>query len=364
MVTGEQFIRDIVDFTDNAANAIKLHPANDVNPIAMQVRDILGQSKSESLVSTFSTYADDLIDARSGDGLWAAAEGGLVPQGLLKSRDRNGVYIELLTTTWLGLYYLGVPDGRPWDAVRRWADEHGGGLPNGACLAKAIGDVVRGAMRAHNACRRGGSCVPAGDLLVHSYLPMIIFPELIDKPVSRDPSSDDPALPAQLHRLGRRYEYIQLILYANAGFPFLYSVPKRFVETYIIAEWEKKRPRDQKVTKYCVFEAICSELRSRLQHAVTPDDAAHQRVVVVDYDRPPACFLNDDTGLFTFEEIDAQDKIQDIPLPASYMLPERRQLYRRRSTKSERNASPNLLSTDIECRNGIFRKIFPKEPLE
>ncbi|WP_233853917.1 hypothetical protein [Paraburkholderia sp. HD33-4] len=53
------------------------------------------------------------------------------------------------TAVSLGLYFPGVPISEPWDLVQTWADEERGGLPNGICVAKAIGDIVRSSRKWH-----------------------------------------------------------------------------------------------------------------------------------------------------------------------------------------------------------------------
>lgn len=373
MLTGEQFAEEMKELARVALEMSLKHPEfvpRDAVPpgvdqqpsIAMRVRGALGPDAAR-LVVELEAYADALVNAKTGANFMATGGGTLVPDALRQSKDANVLYVEILTAVALALYYLGVPDGRPWDIVLQWTEVHGGGLPNGICVGKAIGDLVRASRRAHMACRRGDDCMQAGDLLVHSYLPMVIFPRLIDKKVPHE-DPDGPPLPDYLHKLGRCYEYMQLRLYATEGFPFLYTAPKSFIEECMLQDWHAQKATNPTVTKRQVFDTMRSALRARLRGSVAlpVDTASRQRVVVVPFDRPPACFVNDSSGLFTFEGMDPQDRQQDLPLPASYMRADRRERYQQRLTKGEpSDGAGNLLSLDEGIADRTFELLFPGE---
>jgi predicted Rdx family selenoprotein len=311
-------------------------------------------------IKILQTFVEEALKAGSGEQFWLACKGELVPDEVKQSdrpalngsaklvdlQQQNECYVELLTAAWLGLYYLGVPYGRAWDAVLIWAEEQGGGLPNGACVGKAIGDIVRGARRAHRA-HAAGQCRLPNELLIHSFLPMVIFPELTKEKVRyyEPRNSQVPKVSPWVHELARAYETLQFRLYANEGYPFLYSVPRRFVLKHLETRAKLRSPSNPELV-YDDYRKMCEELQDRLQKNGPQDPALRQaqRVVVLHYDRAPACFVNDDIGLFTFEAIDVMDDVQAMPLPATYMHEHRRRRYYQRIKDAEpQDPARNLL---------------------
>ncbi|MFM0336870.1 hypothetical protein [Paraburkholderia fungorum] len=318
------------------------------------------KGRNDPRIKILQVFVDEALNAGSGEQFWLECDGTLVPDEVRQSdrpasngsarlidiQQQNECYVELLTAAWLGLYYLGVPDGRAWDAVLNWAEEQGGGLPNGVCVGKAIGDIVRGARRAHRAHAAGHGRLPS-ELLIHSFLPMVIFPELTREKVRYyEPSNSQvPKVPSWVHELARAYETLQFRLYANAGYPFLYSVPRRFVHKHLEIRAKRRSPGNPELA-YDDYRQMCEELQDRLQKNGPQDPMLRQaqRVVVLHYDRAPACFVNDDVGLFTFEAIDIMDDVQAMPLPATYMHEHRRRRYYQRIKDAEpQDPARNLL---------------------
>jgi hypothetical protein len=77
---------------------------------------------------------------------------------------------------------------------------------------------------------------------------------------------------------------------------------------------------------------MCTFLREKIFRGKLPDSTNLQKqcIYVIDRTKPPACFINHDAGLLTFEGIDLDVGSRELPLPASYMLDERRERYRKR----------------------------------
>jgi hypothetical protein len=358
MHIGNEFLAAFEVIADLAIKACKEHiectkdPRQTLQPVSSTVRKHLGVDlvRRQSALIQFVKAA---LPYRDGAEFWIAKNGAFVPDYVKPGADepkvQNECYVELLTGACLGLYFLGVPDGRPWDMVRTWAEYQGGGLPNGACVSKAIGDIVRGAFRAQRDAASGTGQKP-GDLLMHSFLPMAIFPEIVtEKNLNYLKSDGKPHIPEYFHHLARSYEMLQFRRYANAGYPFLYSVPARFVCAHLRQRNKGGNLHGEEAFR-ASYDEVCANMRARLQEACPPIDDAdkkRQRVVVLRYDRAPACFINDDAGLFTFEAIDAWDEKSAIPLPASYMRDDRRDRYYLRVRDFERTEKPrNMLVQD------------------
>ncbi|MCP2092028.1 UNVERIFIED_ORG: hypothetical protein J2Y81_008134 [Paraburkholderia sediminicola] len=289
-------------------------------------------------------FAEALLSAKTVEGFMGSAsmEGHRIPD-----KEGERVFVELLTATWLGLYFLGISVPDLWDRVRSWEDEDGGGLPNGVCVAKAIGDIVREARKA----RQQG---PAARLCVHSFLPLLMFSGLIETGAvyaghhGRSPERHD-----HVHALGRYYEFLQLQLYARAERPLLYTVPFTLFRGAMAdggEGFDHRRARWAEMWR-CLRKIAFSGVSS-VQLAKWD-----QRVILTVPSSPPACFLNHDTGLITFEGLDPADGGRDIPLPANYMRRARLRLYRERLVAFE--SAPgnlNLLFDDDEEK--MFEQLY------
>ncbi|RZF25540.1 hypothetical protein EVC45_32715 [Paraburkholderia sp. UYCP14C] len=366
--------------------------SNFTTPISLMVRHHLvgGQSPLadrdvRGLVDRLKHCAGALCKVGSGKRLLADPQ---LMRGIPAAPyQANQFYVELLTAVSLGLYFLGVPIGEPWDLVQTWADEEGGGLPNGICVAKAIGDIVRSSRKWHptlpaeadtneRAKRRAST-----DLIVHSFLPMILFRDLIlwgggqpeprnsglpehpsirsqtaTGPTEGDESDERSLLVPSIHALGRCYEVLQLQLYLRAGYPIYYAVPEDILKTEILRSCAAGKSTEQ------CWEEMCTFLRDKIFRGRLPDAGNLQKqcVYVIDRTKPPACFINHDAGLLTFEGIDLDVGSRELPLPASYMLDERRERYRKRvlsfKPADDEAALRNLLNG--AKNNELFKHIF------
>jgi hypothetical protein len=346
---GDEFLESIRAFAAVFRNVAETHPLRSEidaeKAIASRLRAHLDGVAVERYIQRFSEYGGILLNAGTGR---QCGKKRAFPGCLSAEKDETVVYVELLASVWLALYFLGVPDGRLWDVVLRWTEERGGGLPNGICVAKAIGDLVRSTRKAHEA-RRGFQGWQPKPLRVHSYLPLMIFPQLIDKPVLQESKWGDEAASAMslLHVMGRVYEFMQLRLYAYGAHPFVYSVPKRLVVDNL------KNDRGE-VTEDA-YNAMLSNLVERVGLSVSGAEPSTQRIVVVDADSPPACFVNERIGLFTFEDSDPHAASDDIPLPASYMRDDRRYRYYERLERIvSKEEWRNLLSQDEGCKQKLL----------
>lgn len=130
------------------------------------------------------------------------------------------IFMEHLTAIWLALYFYGVPFCHPWEMVRRMSEDKGG-LPSGACLIKAMGDVYR--TERQSLCRSERHLVDeqvdAVQVLVLTRFPSVIHPDSLSR-------SLDKYTPLAAHVLGRCYAFLQLRLYIDQKLPIRYLVPK------------------------------------------------------------------------------------------------------------------------------------------
>lgn len=226
-------------------------------------------------------------------------------------------YVEYLAATGLALYFLGEPFSQPWERVRKWVAKDGGGLPNGVCVGKAIGDIIRGARLAHKrpafALGRNREEIEPAELRVMllSHLPIVLFESLL-----KDAENLPDCVPPAAHELGRCYELLQLRLYANEGLPMKYLVDKEAV-----------RPR---LSKQSDPAAAWSAMIKWLCETVFTANFSNQAVCLVSVKNLPAVFLNHNTGLYTFASKQQQENSAiEMPFPASYMQEARRKLYQK-----------------------------------
>ncbi|SAK43746.1 hypothetical protein AWB79_00720 [Caballeronia hypogeia] len=267
--------------------------------------------------------------------------------------------IELLTTCWLALNFLGIPYFKPWEIVLCWAEDESGGLPNGVCVAKAIGDIVRSA-RKNIATKRLVKDTPA--LIVLSGLPLLLFKLL----VRHDGEPDNLNRPDDADMLGRCYELLQLHLYLKSGGSILYCIRGDVVaEGFRVVSASRKAPLTR-AEAHDIWRESLKWLRSHLAE----DAAQHQNqeVYIVDEPAVPACFINDEIGMYTFERLGASAerakkniRDKDMPLPASYMKDIRRVLYiEKLVAESKTMKSRNLLTADLTILDPVFDTIFAK----
>lgn len=278
----------------------------DYRPVSLVVREkllALGE-KPELMAEELMVAVRDLFNGGSGQ---------LMQLGSISPEEADHLYVELLAGACLGLYFLGVPMGHPWDQVLRWVERDGGGLPNGVCVAKAIGDLVRAERNASG----------PSELLIRTYLPVALFRDLVKHGavLPKPPDGEDLSLrnaSKDSGVLGRCYELLQIRLYAHGGRSISYVVPRSLIQKLLgvttTSTLEDVRPQ---------WEEMCNWMN----YVFSKPDPACQWVCIIDRVGLPACFLNHDSGLFTFERFTDADDNRDFPLPASYMRSGRRKQY-------------------------------------
>lgn len=225
-------------------------------------------------------------------------------------------HIEYLTSTSLALYFLGLPFNQPWDHVLDQVENHVGGLPNGVCVAKAIGDIIRAARIANRRQMRHGTAPPVQDtesentvagalpgcsLLIHSHMPLILHASYVTT------AEVTGCLPDSAHVLGHCYELLQMRLYAHEGLPFGYFVPLALVKAKLAIEPD--------------FDKAWLEALVWLFEHVIQEPCRDQRLMLIDTAALPPMFLNRSSGLFTSPRLPEGTPAQHLPapLPASFM---------------------------------------------
>lgn len=292
--------------------------------LSYRVREALGPAEMERMQKFFIEFAHALLKI---DSTKLAALPGFAEQ-CMANQHRHAVdvadadYVEYLTAISLVLYFLGLPFSQPWDRVLDLVKSTVGGLPNGACVAKAIGEIIRSARLSN---RRGRQQRWAtGDrvhhpalqedevLLIHSHMPIILYKSYVQTAEVRS------CLPGTAHLLGHCYELVQMRLYASEGLPFRYLVP--------ISLFSEKLASDAVLD---VDQAWLASLDWLLGHVVQtsyPD----QYVSLIASESLPPVFLNSVNGLFTsprLPECVLPQHLQ-IPLPATFIRKIRVKLYR------------------------------------
>ncbi|MBV6824627.1 hypothetical protein [Pseudomonas sp. PD9R] len=301
----------------------------DAPPIALIIRSQLSvQGRDpEKMADIFMAATRTLLSQRS-EQLRDVGE-------QITVEEADHLYVELLAGACIGLYFLGVPMGQPWDRVLQWVESDGGGLPNGVCVAKAIGDLVR--------AERKATVDP--ELLVRSYLPVALFRELIrdGAVLPRAPCPQDRPLHCAAVAagvLGRCYELLQICLYVREGRSISYVVPRSLIQKMLGIT-----PESAEEHVHPRWEQMCDWL-DYVFHAPKLD---RQHVCIIDPVGLPACFINRSSGLFTFERVTDTDDARDFPLPASYMRSGRRLQYSNQ-LRTERDfaiTQGNLLSREM-----------------
>ncbi|MGH8383415.1 hypothetical protein [Pseudomonas sp.] len=138
------------------------------------------------------------------------------------------IFMEHLTAIWLALYFYGIPFCHPWEMVRRIAEDKGG-LPAGACLTKAMGDVYRTERQSLYRSQRHQvpKQVDSVKVLVLTRFPSVIHPVSLSRSLEK-------YTPLPVHILGRCYAFLQLRLYINQKLPIRYLLPS----TTLKESWE------------------------------------------------------------------------------------------------------------------------------
>jgi hypothetical protein len=246
----------------------------------------------------------------------------------------ENTYVRSLTAVWLGLYFMGVPFWHLWERVRQWEDEKGGGLPSGACVAKAIGDIVRSArMRAI----RKSETTPE-PLIIQSGWPIILFEYLM----TDGPDAEDCAC-----ILGRYYEFLQLYLYSRSGYPLYYYVTEAVIADKLDIKNKKAEDRPAVLDQW---KKACE----RLRESFFKGHKENQVVYVLAEPKTPPCFINHAEGLFTFEEYQGK-----FPLSAGYMRQVRRALYVQTfAAETHEDSSRKIL--DVDDKDTLFNVLWER----
>jgi hypothetical protein len=243
-------------------------------------------------------------------------------------------YAEYLTATSLALYFLGQPFSQPWERVLSWVEREGEGLPNGACVAKAIGEIIRSARIAN--CRARPATTP---LLMFSHMPIILFKSYVEQ------AEVVSCVPQSAHLLGHCYELLQMRLYANEKLPFTYFVPRRIVQ----AKLRQDRPGEFDTAWKEALDWLCGHV---FQHAF-PNRANTQFVVLVGTETLQPVFLNATAGLYTSARLPVEegDDPRPTPLPATFLRKVRVKLYRKTLESIPLAKMENLLGLDRSVPN-------------
>ena len=277
-----------------------------------------------SFRSFFFGFAQGLLAMKDGEEM--RHHTGFLPQckanGHQHTPDTVGSdHVEYLAASALALYFLGLPFSHPWERVRNWVELNGGGLPNGACVAKAIGDIMRSARLAHGRARQsmpgGTPAEPVEPLLINSHMPLVLHKSFTN---SADVKS---CVPDAAHVLGHCYELLQMRLYANEELPFMYFVPARLVE----AKLRKDHPGDFIAGWHEALDWLSAYVFKRSFHG----QLTKQFVVLTDVDELPPVFLNGSAGVFTSARPAEGTRARRAePLPATFIREARMKLYRAR----------------------------------
>lgn len=206
------------------------------------------------------------------------------PQTLIDRADE--VFMEHLTAIWLALYFYGVPFCHPWEMVRRMSEDKGG-LPSGACLIKAMGDVYRTERQSLCSSERHlvEEQVNAVRVLVLTRFPSVIHPDSLSR-------SLDKYTPLAAHVLGRCYAFLQLRLYIDRKLPIRYLVPKSTLkESWTLINGSSSTP-----------DIATSEIKAWLTK-VNIDPAKKQKIELLEDTAPslgvPTCILGRKNGVLT-----------------------------------------------------------------
>ena len=255
--------------------------------------------------------ARQLVDLKSEVLLGGAAKNHLMPSAALASEQLTEVHADLLAATWLGLYFLGLPFNAPWERALRLV-EGGGGLPHGAMINKALGDVYRWARRAlprdfgKEALDKLAPPPTNPPTLAPSFHPLGVF-VLTRRPFALVPMAEWPRARCITQpcfaALGRSYALLQLRLYVAEGLPIAYVIPIDLLRDLLASPGAAAK----------AAAWMCS--------IVGPQSVAHQHVLVSDNPKKtvglPTCVLAHNRGVYTLEGND-----ESMPGAASVRRPD------------------------------------------
>lgn len=322
-------------------------PTDITEPIFRVVADGLANEKggSSGFRTFFFDFARGLLAMKDGNEMatHAAFMERCASLSHTLPRDLGGAnYAEYLTATSLALYFLGKPFSHPWERVLSWVEREGEGLPNGACVGKAIGDIVRNA-RITN-CRskdaplsgppvtQGQGVLAAPPLMIHSHMPIILHESYVTNAEVKS------CVPSCAHLLGHCYELLQIRLYAHQRLPFIYFAPKRLVKAKLEIDGKGS------------FDSAWTNALTWMRKTVFPQAVADQFVGLLDTEALHPVFLNETAGLYTSARAPEGNGAKDTPapLPATFLRQARVPLYRETLMGIPLDNVVNLLSIQTD----------------
>lgn len=321
----------------------------------------IDQRGVESLRAYFFNFARSLLKMEDGGKLKdfpgfseQCKENGHEHSDTIKDAD----FAECLTVTSFALYFLGQPFNQPWERVRQMVRSSIGGLPNGACVAKAIGDVVRSArlagVRARKSMVTGRAATglpqnvspsdPAyGPLLIHSHMPLILHKSFVKT------GDAIGCVPESAHVLGHCYELLQIMLYAHEGLPFRYFVPTPIFK----AKLSSDGPTPEKAWNDAL-DWMCKR--------VFPGEFDQQFIVLTSTETFRPVFINGSAGVITsLRPPEGTKGYVPAPLPGTFLREARLNLFRQNLMQIPVDKKTNLysLARKADTREEAFRDLFP-----
>lgn len=282
---------------------------------------------------------------------------------------KDADYAEYLTAASLALYFLGQPFSQPWERVRQKVKSSIGGVPNGACVAKAIGDVVRSARIAGIRARSNTETklapaslqataramgpvagqsrdLTAEPLLLHSHMPMVLHKKYVTA------ADAVGCVPESAHVLGHCYELLQIMLYAKEGLPFKYFVPISIFRTMLESE-------------QLPLESAWDEALYWMRNRVFPESFTQQFIVLTRTETFRPVFLNESAGVLTAPRpVEGTEGYIPAPLPGTFIWKARLELMRESLTKIpvERMINLHKVAAGFHTRAQAFKVLFFPEP--
>ena len=250
--------------------------------------------------------------------------------------------IELLTGAWLGLYFLSTPFVHPWERALRIA-QGSGGLPGGACLSKAIGDLYRHSRL--SGIRNFGrfsamaedKTADAAGILVLDIDPLSMSRRLY-RPIV-DNTDDIRPLSDVLIGISTCYELLQLRLYVEEGLPIKYILP--FVA--IGAPTTPAAPRGDRRNMWFALASVFPNEGADVHWRFNPrklGSVVAQEVLVIDHEMTtvPQCVLGHQIGVQGLR-LDPMPKASAhrAPLAGNYLAKNLLEMYRRQLQSAKSN---------------------------